>query len=129
MIEKTLKELLTSQDYCYIETQAYPFEGFVTGLKDEMVEMYVFTEKKNLDENFDLELENEAFNDKMIERVVFPTSHIEYIFRDHGLKIKPQDLEAKKMLKDQILNQRKLKKQTKAAQKPKKRKDNSSQTK
>jgi hypothetical protein len=105
MILETLKELMKNQNYCLIMTCDYPLEGFVTGIKDDNVEMYIFS-SKNLDEDF-LNENAESLDDRIIERVIFPIAHIEYIYPDHYLRIALPDLETKKLLKNQILNQRK----------------------
>ena len=111
MIEKTLKELIETQHYCVIETCGYPFEGFVTDFEDDMIEMYVFSDKITADDD-NSELENT--DDKMIERVVFPISHIEYIFPNYYLKLKPATLEAKTFLAQEVI------KSARVALKPKK---------
>ena len=110
MIEKTLKELIKNQNYCVIETCGYPFEGFVTDFEDDMVEMYVFSDKITAGED----LSDPDSDDKIVERVVFPIAHIEYIFPTYYIKIKPEALEAKTFLAKEII------KATKKPLKPKK---------
>jgi hypothetical protein len=51
----------------------------------------------------------------MIERVVFPIAHIEYIFPNYYIKIKPETLEAKTFLAKEAI------KATQSSLKPKKK--------
>lgn len=105
MIIDILQELMETQNYCMVATCDYPLEGFITNVKDENVEMYIFS-AKTLEE----ETEEAALTDRIIERIVFPIAHIDYIFPDHYLRLTISDLETKKLLKNQILNQRKIEK-------------------
>lgn len=109
MFHETLAELIKNQHFCYIETADYPFEGFITKMEDDFIEMYVFRAR---DENIiDLEEDNLSdISDSMTERVIFLISSISYIWPDHYLKLKPADLEAKVELKNAVLGQRKSKK-------------------
>jgi hypothetical protein len=102
MILDTIKEIMNTQNYCMIMTCDYPLEGFITNLKDDNIEMYIFS-PKDLDHDCE---EEDLDGDRIIERVVFPVAHIEYIYPDHYLRLPLPDLESKKMLKNQILKQR-----------------------
>lgn len=107
MIIDILQELMETQNYCMVATCDYPLEGFVTNVKDENVEMYIFSAKTLEEEESE---EETALTDRIIERIVFPIAHIDYIFPDHYLRLTISDLETKKLLKNQILNQRKIEK-------------------
>lgn len=103
MIEKVLKELVKNQNYCVVETSEAIFEGFVTNVNDEAVEMYAFyaTDDESSSESEDIEVSN-----SVISRVIFMLSNVEYIYPDHYIKVPVTDLQVRTLMKENLLKER-----------------------